>query len=945
MPQAEDKQLPAPKLGSRQNIEVGLKWALRPPHPDHVANNGDPAYTDMEGIDTLLEAMGLMKSLKHKTSTLVWPRSIVSRNGDRRKKRRLENLTVELPDTINTPSARFITNAMGDIEKNHHRQSETFGGGMFNDPLVVGSAENSKIQCNWNGLVEAPAHRQEALAMLLTTKVFMQLHDSLGIKALEDQLQSGNVRPCNFEQGMFQEEAVVRYKNHKNEMVDLDTYMADNADVASINRAMAEADYIRLIGNNCQAHPMNADLERIIDDFSQNGTTNAMINHANALAPHANVSTWASNALLYYIMILKTWRMQCFGDAISHMLSTGSTRLVSTRANASHTHFFKLKKGLWTSCLAACSNFSMYVGQQVRTANTLPFNNANTLFAAIGGGAPNIWTAGPAANGLLQELFQSFRNNTEEAKITTNVLLYMNGPNAMIKQPNLHINRCTSLQSSDQANSASSIDEKTWIVQELAGMMPLTGTMAETLLKQAPNMHDSSTQGLRTHSNKFDALKRQYAKFLHGKDEVHVPGGSGHEMNTFLMHWFMSEFHPTPWVREAARKASGDLNGQESDRVNHFMNAMANAIEENTTFTDGLKKACEDLAPTKYDAQSANTYFSVAPATSKYECVMDFTGDGHLHCKSEPWFNVPADGKLSAKILSDNQELSNVANIDMLPESVHKTFLKAGVKYHMSNMGAHAHNFALDRGLGLDPARTVNPSQINVEHFDAESGTVKKVHTGDNQVVLSNPWTGLVPYGIHTLSSLAFPIDLQYRDEESNPEHAGINVYKKGDSHMKHAADAAAHYCRDYPHEAMRHVLMILFSRFYKPAGRFMNNGQGVPVYVSDHKYAMSGCHFSHGPYLPEVSDSGAGEPGYAQDIVILRPNIEHEMLGIIMGRGGTQELGATFWGQTELSCYDDAQHGKYQSNLCMSCLTLSMLLIYCVMNRYLGHELQVSFE
>ena len=45
-------------------------------------------------------------------------------------------------------------------------------------------------------------------------------------------------------------------------------------------------------------------------------------------------------------------------------------------------------------------------------------------------------------------------------------------------------------------------------------------------------------------------------------------------------------------------------------------------------------------------------------------------------------------------------------------------------------------------------------------------------------------------------------------------------------------------------------------------------------------------------------------------DILILRPNIEHEMLGIIMGRGGTQELGATFWGQTELSCYDDAQHG-----------------------------------
>jgi hypothetical protein len=43
---------------------------------------------------------------------------------------------------------------------------------------------------------------------------------------------------------------------------------------------------------------------------------------------------------------------------------------------------------------------------------------------------------------------------------------------------------------------------------------------------------------------------------------------------------------------------------------------------------------------------------------------------------------------------------------------------------------------------------------------------------------------------------------------------------------------------------------------------------------------------------------------------LLVRPNIEHEMLTVIAGRGGTQELGATFWGQTELACYDDAQHG-----------------------------------
>jgi hypothetical protein len=48
-----------------------------------------------------------------------------------------------------------------------------------------------------------------------------------------------------------------------------------------------------------------------------------------------------------------------------------------------------------------------------------------------------------------------------------------------------------------------------------------------------------------------------------------------------------------------------------------------------------------------------------------------------------------------------------------------------------------------------------------------------------------------------------------------------------------------------------------------------------------------------------------------AIDLLLLRPCIEHYMLAVIMGRGGgPDELGATFWGQTELSCYDDSQHG-----------------------------------
>jgi hypothetical protein len=53
--------------------------------------------------------------------------------------------------------------------------------------------------------------------------------------------------------------------------------------------------------------------------------------------------------------------------------------------------------------------------------------------------------------------------------------------------------------------------------------------------------------------------------------------------------------------------------------------------------------------------------------------------------------------------------------------------------------------------------------------------------------------------------------------------------------------------------------------------------------------------------------------PDTIQAVLLLRPNIEHQMLGIIMGTGGSiDSLGATLWGQTELSCFDDGQHGVW---------------------------------
>lgn len=48
------------------------------------------------------------------------------------------------------------------------------------------------------------------------------------------------------------------------------------------------------------------------------------------------------------------------------------------------------------------------------------------------------------------------------------------------------------------------------------------------------------------------------------------------------------------------------------------------------------------------------------------------------------------------------------------------------------------------------------------------------------------------------------------------------------------------------------------------------------------------------------------------QSWLLLRLNIEHYMLGIVIGRGGLDFLGATLWGQTEMSVFDDGQHGVW---------------------------------
>jgi hypothetical protein len=61
------------------------------------------------------------------------------------------------------------------------------------------------------------------------------------------------------------------------------------------------------------------------------------------------------------------------------------------------------------------------------------------------------------------------------------------------------------------------------------------------------------------------------------------------------------------------------------------------------------------------------------------------------------------------------------------------------------------------------------------------------------------------------------------------------------------------------------------------------------------------------------VGAPGSAGPNIAvQGLMLLRCNIEHYMLGVIIGKGGMDHLGATLWGQTEMSVFDDGQHGVW---------------------------------
>lgn len=120
---------------------------------------------------------------------------------------------------------------------------------------------------------------------------------------------------------------------------------------------------------------------------------------------------------------------------------------------------------------------------------------------------------------------------------------------------------------------------------------------------------------------------------------------------------------------------------------------------------------------------------------------------------------------------------------------------------------------------------------------------------------------------------------------------------------MRRRVRVAEHYlCKRQPGAPLQDNWVLLYNEssddFQKKTFQDLANACKAEENLNDIHEAIR---------IPDFNDINE-----TQAFLLIRPNIEHYMLGMIIGRGGIDYLGATLWGQTEMSVFDDGQHGVW---------------------------------
>ena len=802
---------------------------------------------------------------------------------DRKKFRRADvtgaNLSVA---SCNVP----IKDAVLSIEKSdYHVASETFGAGLFNDPIQKGEP----LKCNFDAIDSANHSIAETFAPYLMTLAMdhLKMQTSMpyfsDIPGLEKSIENGEGVPTTadaiiklvFHRACQQNMISVRIDKGRildTSSLEIMQKLADTGEEANFqsNFKALEKDLERFFStNNVKTIYNNKDLAGIYTEFTggRGPTLNNQLNNAKTVLKNLFKSSCsecenvviepAALATIEYNEFLRKWSSDIvLENAIDTFITPKDVQAYHPKPNMqAHGCFNEIKSMVKCDFIAK------------RFADTVDGNFVTTRTAATPDNLRSIWSS--FQTGLLKTIYETFieeiHTHTERAVIASNVA--NSGYCQEAFRPNLHISRCEPLRAEDMNTSPSSMNENTWLIQHLASMMPLTKTMCDTL---------TAKSGLVSGDN----LMKEYKLFLTGNHNHTTED----PYDTFLMHWLMSKIHPDHKIRTRAQERC-----KVSDNDEEFIvNAIAGLLRNNTTFDDAIESAFEELCQGSFVSNCGKSFYCPGVAATKYPNIP---------------LRLPRDDQHYATVAKD----VNWMNMPILD----KTFP----------------DLEEDNGTYYNTLSGSNESTVNTECASVKLPWIFELSTSFASNMSDNAPS------MSGLSCHWFPMSF-------DTGHMDGNKYKQPicDRDLEYMLPGNVAMCTSQPHVVILNLLLVLANRFWKPTSRAMMNGVGLPIAVTTRDPSIAraaafrtpnqksspdtgsrtwvvegtGCHLMHGPTLPSVGGGGGVGGVGAHDIVILRPNIEHEMLGIIMGRGGTQELGATFWGQTELSCYDDAQHGVW---------------------------------
>lgn len=915
MPGEEDDELPYLEQGNfwkhvegRQppqawNYEKGVSTS--PPTFLRIHSNvGNTDFQDTTGaIQALFAALGVPSDVFYKKTSLLWPRTVEPqrRNGEPLQRRKLPiEMLVDTDCVSEEFHAVSMSNAMiqqnmeycDELKLKHHKMSET--NPVINDHIVSSKYDNltfrrhagninlhdqPTLMANFDSLQLAQlyegaaamnryGHNTELAHCFGNAKLFLGEINTAGYNSYEEIIMTNSFHLCECEVltavNALRDVCEDLNMNMNGEGVPAGAGATANtrAWIADDGSTFARGGGPAVAGLTHELTNANASIVKLWEDIFHHRRRDITLNTATPVGPN-------NGGTIPYKNLLLAWRREYWYNVFKSIpnfqqsnTQNGPETVPPNVKTMHHVHTNELSK----------------------VRNMILLNILEEKINTSAGGGITDWFDTADTRAEFKDHREKFNSGDHNVISTFAYNIYNKRKRGQgIYAPNLHISRCHPLKQEHEELSASSMDKHYWLLQQLAGMMPLTNQMCR-ILTSAPDLQPANTANC--------SLLNEYAKFWHGTEINANPNptfdGSDEHMeramhfNTFLMHWYMSEFHPLAHIREAAK----NILGMNADRhgVTDFLHCFADCLTNNTTLHNAkrMQDAFVHMQPNMF------TYFDdvmVSTAVAEKECayVTPFcTSQKDPIFHHVPWNEMPV-AKNDENVKCDTGKMNagdfhgGDGNVNWVEQNLQLTKFYDATKRQVIDM-------------------STNTNYKHSEHY--------------------NKWMRKIVGFCDHMTHLRYHMEMD--PSKNNPNNAKTNIFDPDEEYyFKSAADYMAQLCmsedaktQDY---ILRHIVMVFANRFWKPTTRAMNNGQGLAIYKeSDGKpgYYFSGSHLMHGPEVPTIDAIGDGDGGVPQDLLILRPNIEHEMLGIIMGRGGTQELGATFWGQTELSCYDDAQHG-----------------------------------